>query len=321
MVARFADHILGPDTHANLPAAATTPKRALYRCSTHNKIYYNDGAAWQDWATFSGFTDPLTTKGDIYTRSASASDRLPVGSNGQVLTADSAQALGVKWATPSGGSSIKDRRWTAGAGETSIDEHNDSSLAGAWVRVDTSGHTGYVAWTEDADVLSVATGLTADAAAELHGMVQPLSGVGGAMANGDGIVAVVSNFSTGSLAIGGLVVADGVTVGSGNQILCSLDTGSANLVPTYHVMTNWNSRTTFNGGTSIYGPTAFLRLAKISGTTWRYDWSVDGVTWLKGSNITSSIVPTHVGYAVSSWATGVKGLLSFDAIRRVSGVT
>ncbi len=45
---------------------------------------------------------PLTTKGDLYGFDT-ANNRIPVGSNGQVLTADSTQALGVKWAA--GGSS------------------------------------------------------------------------------------------------------------------------------------------------------------------------------------------------------------------------
>lgn len=48
------------------------------------------------------YTSPLATKGDIYTYGA-APGRLPVGVNGQILTADSAQALGIKWANaPSG---------------------------------------------------------------------------------------------------------------------------------------------------------------------------------------------------------------------------
>jgi hypothetical protein len=46
----------------------------------------------------------LTAKGDIYAATAAATpDRLGVGANNTVLTADSAEATGLKWATPSGG--------------------------------------------------------------------------------------------------------------------------------------------------------------------------------------------------------------------------
>lgn len=49
-----------------------------------------------------GTTSPLTTKGDLYGFST-VNARIPVGTNGQVLTADSTQTLGVKWATPTTG--------------------------------------------------------------------------------------------------------------------------------------------------------------------------------------------------------------------------
>lgn len=45
----------------------------------------------------------MTTKGDIIVRDATAPVRLPVGPNDQVLTADSAAAGGMKWATVSAG--------------------------------------------------------------------------------------------------------------------------------------------------------------------------------------------------------------------------
>ena len=54
-------------------------------------------AQWAD-------ASPLTTKGDVFVFGA-ADARLPVGMDGQVLTADAAQTLGVKWATPSGSAS------------------------------------------------------------------------------------------------------------------------------------------------------------------------------------------------------------------------
>ena len=54
----------------------------------------------------SGLTSPLTTKGDIWTY-GTANSRIAVGTNNQVLTADSAEATGIKWAAAGGGLSTK----------------------------------------------------------------------------------------------------------------------------------------------------------------------------------------------------------------------
>ena len=52
--------------------------------------------------TSTDINSPLTTKGDLF-GFGTTEGRIAVGSNGQVLTADSSQAFGIKWETPTGG--------------------------------------------------------------------------------------------------------------------------------------------------------------------------------------------------------------------------
>lgn len=49
---------------------------------------------------------PITTKGDVIVHNGTNSVRLAVGTDGHVLTADSAQTEGIKWAAASGGSGV-----------------------------------------------------------------------------------------------------------------------------------------------------------------------------------------------------------------------
>jgi hypothetical protein len=51
--------------------------------------------------------DPLTTKGDLIGHNGTDSIRVPVGTDGQVLAADSTQASGVKWAAPAAGYTLQ----------------------------------------------------------------------------------------------------------------------------------------------------------------------------------------------------------------------
>jgi hypothetical protein len=54
MATTFANHLLGPDTHANRPAAGDVPSGTLYSCSDHSLIYQSDGSTWSTWATLGG---------------------------------------------------------------------------------------------------------------------------------------------------------------------------------------------------------------------------------------------------------------------------
>src|SRR5690349_5693568 len=89
-------------THAARPAAAAGNAGYYYFETDTNKLFQSTGSAWTQIASSGGTASPLTTKGDVWGFSTTDA-RIPVGTNGQVLTADSTQALGVKWAAASGG--------------------------------------------------------------------------------------------------------------------------------------------------------------------------------------------------------------------------
>src|SRR5438105_2082693 len=97
MVASGASHASGvtPDT----PAGSGTTK------------YLREDATWAV-PPGGGSTSPLTTKGDVWGFST-LDARIPIGTNGWVLTADSAQALGLKWAAVSPGGVLQSQDFTA----------------------------------------------------------------------------------------------------------------------------------------------------------------------------------------------------------------
>jgi hypothetical protein len=102
-------------------SAIASPQEGMisYLKDTNSTEYYS-GSAWVAIGG-GGLSSPLTTKGDVWGYSTTNA-RVPVGTNGQVLTADSTQTLGIKWATaasPAAGLNfISKTSWSAAASVT-----------------------------------------------------------------------------------------------------------------------------------------------------------------------------------------------------------
>jgi hypothetical protein len=80
-------------------AAVTSPQEgnACYLKDTNQVLTYSGST----WVAVAG-SSPLTTKGDLFGFST-VNARIPIGANNTVLTADSGETLGLKWATPAAG--------------------------------------------------------------------------------------------------------------------------------------------------------------------------------------------------------------------------
>lgn len=94
----------------------------------NSMVYGTDGSGTKGWQTPGGggsYTPPVNTKGDLFGYSTVPA-RVPVGTDGDVLTADSSAARGVSWQTPSGGGGSSA---TFMNGNVTVDSHPASPSA------------------------------------------------------------------------------------------------------------------------------------------------------------------------------------------------
>lgn len=111
---------------ARTSAIASPQEGMISYLKDTNSVEYYSGSAWTAVGG-GGLSSPLTTKGDVWGYSTTNA-RVAVGTNGQVLTADSTESTGVKWATPAGGGG-----WTSlASGSCSGSSVSLSSISGSY---------------------------------------------------------------------------------------------------------------------------------------------------------------------------------------------
>lgn len=151
----------------------------------NNMVYGTNGSGVKSWyAAGTGYSPPVTTKGDLFGFSTVAA-RVPVGADTFVLTADSTQTLGLKWAAAGAGSSANITPDTHPSVPSGVGlGPNDEFESGA--SIDTTGarYAGATGWT--AFNLSTASTVVQQGALNLlpalsvansvNGYSQPISG-------------------------------------------------------------------------------------------------------------------------------------------------
>ncbi len=242
---------------------------------------------------------PLDTKGDLIVF-GKKNERLPVGTNGQVLTADSAQTLGVKWAAASGGGGGVPERWyvPGSADEGYDDEFDDGSIDG-WTAIERTGYES--TWHEPTGLKGLSChALASRGAWYVTGKLKSLSGLSAPCYIETAILQTTRGFNYPGC---GLMFTDGTTYGAGAQVI--LNELMTNHYSTLAKYTNFASRVAYadieKHSGSILGR-LYIRLCWEAANTFSSYFSPDGVVWyLMHDSVSHTLTPTHFGISVVSF--------------------
>lgn len=263
-----------------------------------NSLFRNGGLVYNGADNYTvaggGGSIPLTTKGDILGYDT-APDRIPVGPDGSVLTADSTAALGVSYQGSVAGldpiSSVYPK-FTVTAPD---DEFDGPSFTG-WTSVTSGSPT--LALTQANNVLSIAHP-GGDGSGQLHAWAKaPTIVTNSYVEAGFRGWGSQQNFN-----LCGVFFSDGVTYGSGNQAVWYMSFNqNAMSIAGWSGFSSQSSVANHGFQTPFFGSDLFMRLQYTGTNTFHGFASVDGISFIDFTGpTTETVTPTHAGIFVSTY--------------------
>lgn len=276
---------------------------------------YIPGLVNPPWAVSSGggYASPTTTLGDLIRNDGGGNEsdeRLPVGTDGQVLAVVSGEPA---WADVGGGGGGVDtialqsyaRRAPfyepfTPAGDD--DEFDDESFSG-WTLVNSGAPIPTI--TEDHDIACIVHP-GGDAAAEITAWLKAMTLTAGDYVEG-WFELFTRNTNTPSV---GVIMADGETHGAGTQVFWEIFNTTTTQQLGFASHTNFataGSSSVFNMTHGMFlGRGVGLRLVYEGSNNWSGWVSINGFDWLNVTGtLARTMTPTHAGFFTSTWASAI----------------
>lgn len=208
--------------------------------------------------------------------------------------------------------------------EVISDSFDTPTIDSAWVRVD-GASAGHTTWTQQQGVMSANHPTTTDAQGAIHALMRPISAGASYPYTLECFAQHAQIYNT-SYVMVGMIMADGISVGSGVQDYAMHYAASGQGMatqPTVHALTGYNAY----GGSSVGSP-GYLGVM-YGGYHHRFTWtasnsfqsaaSMDGINWHYSSTHSYTLTPTYVGIAVTNWTTTREGSGGFYYFRAYEG--
>jgi hypothetical protein len=242
----------------------------------------------------------------------------PVGTDKVLYLADPAGTPAIKTALVGDLGASNPWGMLAGTGLVVGDEFDGTSGL-TWIPVAPASGGGHVAWTEGNDVMSVKFGGQSNGVCTFNLLAHDV-------AIGETVELAASRVSATIDGAVLLAITNGTSTGSDVMVAGTyIETASPKVLWRDGTVTATSTGISTYFGIAQYGHTPRHRLTRISTSTWRYETSIDGISWTNLGIADQSWVhtPTHVGLAVSSWGSDTAGygdlVAAFDYLRVTAG--